>query len=191
LLYKNEGIFDKKIGLVGFGAITKFLVKMLKPFRVSIKVYSKHLTEKEAKKYNVQIVSLEDIFSSCNIISVHASQRPETYNMVNKKLLGMIPEGALLINTSRGSVIDEDALVKELSKGRFKAVLDVYKVEPLPVDSPLRNIKNAILIPHMAGPTIDRRVYCTKMILDDIYQFINGQELKHEISQLYANFMTR
>lgn len=191
LLYINEGIMERTVGLVGFGAISKILVGMLKPFRVGIKVYSNHLDNKEAERYGVKSASLEEIFSTCNIISLHAAQRPETYHMVNERLLQMIPEGALLVNTARGSIIDEEALIKELEKGRFKAVLDVYTSEPLSVDSPLRNLKNAILMPHMGGPTVDRRVYCTKMILEEMYRFMNGRELEHEISSSYASHMTR
>jgi len=135
--------------------------------------------------------SLEEVFSTCDIISLHASQRPETYHMVNERLLGMLPDGALLINTARGSIIYEEALAKELEKGRFKAVLDVYETEPLPANSALRKMKNTILIPHMGGPTIDRRVFCTKMILEEIERFKRGEELEHEISSAYASRMTR
>lgn len=188
--YYNEGIFGKTVGLVGFGATTRYLLNMLKPFKVDVKLYSNHIKAEEAEKYDVKIASLDEIFSTCNIISLHASLRPETYNMINDSLIKMIPDRALLINTARGGIIDEDALADELQKGRFRAVLDVYKVEPLPMESKLRNLRNTILMPHMGGPTIDRRITCTKMIIEEIERFLHGSELQHEVGMAYASVMT-
>ena len=111
--------------------------------------------------------------------------------MVNKRLLEMIPDGALFINTARGSIVDEEALIEELSKGRFKAVLDVFEKEPLPDDSKLRKLDNVMLIPHMAGPTVDRRRYVTLGLVDDIKAYFRGEPMKNEISREYAAYMTR
>jgi phosphoglycerate dehydrogenase-like enzyme len=102
----------------------------------------------------------------------------------------MIPDGALLVNTARGSIIDEDALAEELATGRFKAILDVYEVEPLPEHSKLRGLKNAILIPHMGGPTIDRRRYVTLELIEDIKGFLQNRTLKYEIRKSYAFHMS-
>lgn len=111
--------------------------------------------------------------------------------MIGRELLGHIPDGAILINTARGAVIDEKALVKELKKGRFKAVLDVFEEEPLPAGNKLRRLDNAILIPHMAGPALDRRKYTTLALIEDIKGFFNGRPLKYEIDRKYAMGMTR
>ena len=111
--------------------------------------------------------------------------------MIGKELLAKIPDGALFINTARGSIVDENILGEELQKGRFKAVLDVYEIEPLPAGSKLRGLRNVILMPHMAGPTVDRRKNVTLELLEDIKRFYNGQQLQHEIKQDYAMTMTR
>ncbi len=187
----TEGLLDQTIGLVGFGMITKHLIPMLKPFRVKIKVYSKHITDDTLKEYNIQRASLEEIFSTCKIISIHTSQRPETYHMIDKKLLALIPKGSILINTARGSIIDEKALEEELKTGRFKAILDVYEQEPLPPQSGLRGLKNVILLPHMAGPTYDRREIITLNLIEDIKRFFNNEPLRYEIPAQYARYMTR
>ena len=100
-------------------------------------------------------------------------------------------DDGILINTARGSVIDEEALVEELKTNRIKAVLDVFEEEPLSDQSPLRKLDNALLIPHMAGPTVDRRKYSTMAVLDDIDNFINNRPLVHEISAIRASRMTR
>jgi phosphoglycerate dehydrogenase-like enzyme len=187
----NESILDQTIGLVGFGMIARYLVEMLKPFRANIKVYSNHLKDEVCEKYNMKRASLEEIMTTCKIISIHTSKRPDTYHIVDEKLLKMIPEGALLVNTARGAIIDEEAMAKELQTGRFKAILDVYEEEPLPLDSKLRGLKNVILIPHMGGPTIDRRKHCTIAMIEDIKRFKASEPILNEIDQAYAKMMTQ
>lgn len=189
--YYIEGLLDQTVGLVGFGTITKFVIKMLKPYRAKIKVFSNHIKEEALEEYGIQKASLEEIFTTCKIISIHSAKRPDTYHLVNRRLLEMIPDGALLVNTARGSIIDEEAMTDELAKGRFKAILDVFEQEPLPADSKLRKLDNVILIPHMAGPTVDRRKYVTLGLVDDIKAYFEGKPLKNEISKEYAAYMTR
>jgi len=187
----NQGLLDQTVGLVGFGMTTKFVINMLKPFNCKIKVFSNSMTDEACAEYGVQRASLEEIFSTCRIVSIHTAKRPDTYHMINKKLLQMLPDGALIVNTARGSIIDEEAMIEELETGRIKAALDVFEVEPLPVDSKLRSLSNVLLIPHMAGPTIDRRRYCTNGVLDDVERFYKGEPLKYEIDKAYAGFMTK
>jgi len=189
--FYNEGMLDQTIGLIGFGATTKCLVKMLKAFDAKVKIYSNNLSDETCVEYGVERASLEEVFSTCKIVSIHTSQRPDTYHMVNKRLLEMLQEGALLVNTARGSIIDEEALVEVLKKGRIKAVLDVFEKEPLPIESKFRELPNVLLIPHMAGPTIDRRRYCTNGVLDDVERYYKGEALKYEIDRKYAGFMTK
>ena len=94
-------------------------------------------------------------------------------------------------NTSRGGVIDEAALIEELKKERFTAVLDVYEQEPLPENYPLRNMVNVYAVPHMGGPTYDRRKYVTLALADDIEAFWAGEPVKHEITRSYVSHMTK
>lgn len=187
----NEGLLDQTMGLIGFGLVARYLVGMLKPFRVKTKVYDPYVSDEICREYGVKRSTLEDVVSTSKIISIHAPKIPETYHMIDKRLLEMIPDGALLVNTARGSIIDEEALAVELRKNRFKAVLDVFEVEPLPADSKLRGLSNVIIIPHMAGPTVDRRKMVTLALLEDIESFFNGNGLKYEISKEYAKRMTQ
>lgn len=189
--YYNRGLLDQTVGLVGFGEIPRYLAPMLKPFRVKIKAFDKYVDAETMAEYGVDKVDLNELFTTCPIISVHLPRTDETHHMIDKGLLEMIQDGGILINTARGSVIDESALIDELKRNRIKAVLDVYETEPLSDDSPLRKMDNAILIPHMAGPTVDRRKFATLAILDDIDRFIKGMPLIHEISFLRASRMTR
>jgi phosphoglycerate dehydrogenase-like enzyme len=187
----NYGLFNKTIGLIGYGATTKYLMELLPFFKVKIKIYSKHLSISDAQKLGAEKASLQEIFSSCDIVSVHASQRPENIHLISKGLLSMLKPGSLFINTSRGNIVDETALCDELKSGRFSAVLDVYEMEPLAKDSILRTLPNVILIPHMAGPTVDLRSRITLEMLGEIKRCEQGLPLQYEISEERMETMTQ
>ena len=186
-----DGLLDQTVGFVSFGMIPKHLVGMLKPFRVKIKVYSAHISDGELEKYGMERAALDEIFSECKVISIHSAYNEKTHHMINKSLLEKIQDGAVFINTSRGGVIDEAALIEELKKERFTAVLDVYEQEPPPENYPLRNMPNVYAVPHMGGPTYDRRKYVTLALAEDIENLAGGRPLKNEITRSYVSHMTK
>lgn len=187
----NEGLFDKTVGIVSLGSISRKLIPMLKMFRTKIKVYSKIETDYAfAGEMGYEYDSLENIFKTCDIVTVHTAKKPETDNMINDKHFKLLKKGALFINTSRGSVIDEQALIENLKENRFHAVLDVYQHEPLAPESELLTLDNVILFPHMGGPTYDRRKFITSFLIDDAAEFFEGGELKNLITKKQAENMT-
>ncbi len=189
--YTTEGLLDQTVGLVGFGMVAKYLARMIQPFRVKLKAYDPFVADEVFKEYGVEKATLEEVLTTCKIVSVHAAKTEGTYHMIGKDLLEKIPDGTILVNTARGSIFDEEALAEELQKGRFKAILDVFETEPLPENSKLRGLKNVILIPHMAGPTADRMERVTLELIEDIKNLYQGKPLKHEIDWNYAKAMTR
>ena len=136
-------------------------------------------------------MSLDDIFRSCKVISVHTAKTPETHHMINERHFKLIGKDAIFINTSRGDVIDENALIKELKTGRFKALLDVYQREPLPANSEFATLDNVTVFPHQAGPTFDRRDRITNFLIDDIENYLNGKTMINEITKETAMRMTK
>ena len=187
----NEGLIGKKVGLIGFGAVAKQLVKLLNPFDCKIYVYADHVSETEAKEYGIIKMSSEDIFSTCDVISIQLAQNDETYHYVSKPLLERLRPNALLVNTSRGSIVDEVALCQTIDKIGYKAILDVYEQEPLPMESCLRNNERIILIPHMAGPTMDKRKYVTINLIKEIDNILNGKSSYLEITKEKMQHMTK
>ena len=171
--------------------IAKHVVKMLKPFRPELLVYSGHISDEELRANNMKRASLEAIFSSCKIISLHSAMTEKNRHMITQELMELIKPESILINTARGGLIDEEAMIDLLEKDRFRVVLDVYETEPLPENHRIRNIKNSYFIPHMAGPTVDRRKFVTFALIDDILNFFDGKDLKLEISQSYKQHMTK
>lgn len=188
----NRGLFGKKVGLIGFGAIAKHFARMLKLFETEIYVYSRHLSKDEADLYGVKLcASQEELFETCDIVSVHSALTPETVGSVSAELLAKMKDGAILLNTARGAIVDEEALIKELKTGRIFAALDTFEVEPLPYDSPLRTLPNVLAMPHMGGPTVDMREMVTLDLASDIGRFLRNEELKFEIPKEHVARMTQ
>ncbi len=188
----EKGIMDRTIGIVGFGMIAKYFLKMLEPFHVTKKIYSNYITDEEAAKYGATVATLDEIFETCDIISVHSGLNAKNWHLINEEHLKKMKDGALIVNTARGAVIDEQALIRELQTGRIFAALDVYEIEPPPEDSPLYELPNALCLPHVGGPTFDRRQFVTLALLRDIKKWLNGEtDLECQIKREYAANMTK
>lgn len=189
--FENRGLIGKKVGLVGFGAIARYYLELIRWFRCEVLIYSSHLSEEEAAKYGGRKADLPEIFSSCDVVSIHSSLTPATEGLITRELLESLRPDALFVNTARGKVIDEEALFELLEKGRFHAALDVYAQEPLKPDNPIRKCKNVLLMPHMAGPTVDMRKVVAAELTKDIQRFAKGEKLVYEITREHAERMTR
>lgn len=189
-VFENRGLFGKKIGIVGFGAIARHLLELIRWFDLEILIYSSHLTNEEAAIYGARTASLEEIFSECDVISIHASNTEKTRGMITRELMESMKSDALLVNTARGAVIDEPAMFELLLAGRFYAALDVYAQEPPAPDAPIRQCKNALLMPHMGGPTMDMRGVVTTELCKDIARMQKGEPLHYEITAAAARRMT-
>lgn len=189
----NESLFEQRIGIVGYGAISRHLIEMLKPFKCKIKLFSNHTTAEQAAAMGVEKASLEEIFSTCHLVSLHAAKSPANHHMINDELLSLMEQDAILINTARGDLIDEEALAKHLLSGHIRAGLDVYEKEP-PVDENLLWTVPADrlhMLPHQGGPTIDQRPACARIVIEDIIRFMNGEPLQNEITNARAKVMTK
>lgn len=189
----TAGLMGKKIGIVSYGTIARKLVKILSQFKVSMLVYDiKPLPTEDVEKYRIEAASLERIFEECDIISLHTPLFDATYHMIDTPLLARIKDGALFVNTSRGGVVNQRSLEAELAKGRFRAVLDVFEEEPPKEDCALYGLDNVMMIPHMAGPTIDMRTYITRSLLLEAAGYVDlGKPLTHEITRKQAATMSK
>ena len=190
-MWYNEGLLGQTVGIVEFGSVARQLVRLLKPFGVHIKVCAGHVSQEEALALGVEKASIEELFETCHIVTLHGASGPNTYHMINCELLERMQQGAIFVNTARGSLVDEAALAMVLTKRPdLQAILDVYEVEPLPTNSPLRQLPNAYIVPHMAGPTIDRRPLVTMGLINDIRLIEAGNTPQLEITAQRARFMS-
>ena len=189
----NRSLRGRTVGIIGYGMVARYLVKLLQGFNLNILLYDiKPLSEEEKAKYRIKQVSLEEIFSESDIVSLHVPLNEQTYHMIGKRYFEMMRDDALFVNTARGAVIVESELIEELKRGRIGAVLDVYENEPLEKGHPLLDVPNTLLMPHMAGPTYDLRAYTARALMTEATAFIDrGEALKSEITREMANVMTR
>lgn len=189
-LIGTRGLLGRSVGLVGYGMIAEYLVKFLKPFGCRIMVSSRHISAEELAEAGIEAAAAEEIFRTCDVVSLHSSLTARTKHSIGTDLLNSMKDSALLVNTARGALIDEEALVLVLQERPVWAALDVFETEPLPMDSPLRECERVLLMPHAAGPTADRRYVVTSHVLDDIGRFLNGEPLDCEIDFARAGTMT-
>jgi len=169
------------IGIVGASTVGREVIRLLKPFDCKILVYDPYLADEEAEKMGVEKVSLEDLFRQSDFISVHAPLTEETIHMIGRKHFRLMRDGAVLINTSRGKVLDQDALLEECKTGRILVALDVTDPEPLPRNSPLRRLKNVLLTPHIAGHGYYGAKKIGEMTLQALEDFFAGREVKNRV----------
>ncbi|MEK7597107.1 MAG: NAD(P)-dependent oxidoreductase [Patescibacteria group bacterium] len=161
---KGEEIEGKKVGVVGYGHIAKKVVKLLTAFGAKVDYYSR------TKKTN----SLKYIFKHSDIISVHLPLNNITKNLVNNNLLSLMKPTSFFINTSRGGVVEEKALLKILQERKIAgAALDVFWQEPLPPASPWRKLPNVILTPHIAASTSEALKKGTKTVIDEVIKILS------------------
>jgi phosphoglycerate dehydrogenase-like enzyme len=150
---KARELSGKVVGIIGASLIGREVIRFLGPFDVEIWVCDPYLSAEEAVNLGVQKVGLEEIFPGCDVITVHAPLTDETRGMIRREHLRLIKDGAVLINTSRGAIIDHEALLEELRTGRFTAALDVTDPEPLPEGHELFGLENVVFTPHISGGT--------------------------------------
>ena len=164
---------DQSIGLIGFGAVARYLVRMLEPFRIRY-AYDPYVDDEVLHSYGVERASMDEIFSNCKIISVHAAKTPETYHLVGKKHLESIQDGGLLSIQPGPALLILKPYRGELKKNRFNAVIDVFD-EPLPPDSPLiEATQRTFATPSGDQQPIDGEIV-TLSLIEDVLKYWPGR----------------
>ncbi|WP_329049392.1 hydroxyacid dehydrogenase [Streptomyces violaceus] len=145
------GNYGRRVGVIGASRIGRRVLELLRPFDLRPALTDPYAGEEEAAALGVPLLPLDDLLRTSGIVTVHAPETPETHHLIGRRELALMPDGAVLINTARGALVDHDALVAELRAGRLSAILDVTDPEPLPADSPLYDLPGAFITPHLAG----------------------------------------
>jgi len=174
---------DMKVGLISASRVGREVIRMLKSYqRLRVLVYDPYLQPSDAAELGVKSTSLEEV-CRCDVVSCHAPSIPATHHMLNAKTLALLPDHAVLINTSRGSLIDEAALVAEVRRRPLYVYLDVTDPEPPAKDSPLCHEPNILLTPHIAGAMDQARKDMGRLAIDEALRFLAGQPLQHEVTR--------
>lgn len=177
---KNIGheIVGARVGILGFGNIGVTLAKLLSGFGCEILAYDTYQNKSIAEELGVRFAGLDEIFSTCDAISVHLPYCPDTHHIIDSKMLAKMKRDAVIVCTARGNIVDEDALYEALKKRLIGgAGLDVYAEEPLPAESKLIGLDNIILTPHVSSQTYESLWYTYKKAIDIMSDFYAGREL--------------
>ena len=174
---------DLSIGLVAAGRISREVIRLLGAYpRLTVRVYDPYLSPEGAQALGVERASLEDV-CRCDVVSIHAPDLPETRHIINARTLALLPDHAVLINTSRGALVDERALVAEVRRRPLYVWLDVTDPEPPARDSPMRREPNILLTPHLAGAMSQARRDMGRIAIEETLRFARGEPLKHEVTR--------
>lgn len=168
------------VGIIGASRVGWHLIRLLQPFHARILLFDPYVPAEKAIAQGVEKVELDDLMRRCDILTLHAPSTDETRHMIGPAQLALLRDETLIINTARGNLFDEQALVNELSRGRFFAYLDVTDPEPLAPNSPLRRLENVVVTPHIAGCIAD----CTHlgdMAVEELRRFFAGEPALYPI----------
>lgn len=181
----KEGLslFGRRVGIHGFGQVARNLVRLLSPFECQVSAYSQGVPSELFVQHGVtEAPSLEALFANSDVLVEAESLTAASRNSVTEALLRRLPSHASFINVGRGLVVDEAALTTVAKEGQLQVGLDVYAAEPLAADSELRGLPNVVLLPHAAGPTVDRWPLIGRHAINNLLRFARGEKPADVIS---------
>ena len=175
----GEGLNGKVLGMIGLGNLGSQVATVGKAFGMSIIAWSQNLTAERANQFNAKLVSKDELLSRSDIASIHLVLSDRTRNLIGARELGLMKPSAYIVNTSRGPIISEKALVDALqSKAIAGAGLDVFDEEPLPLDHPLRRLENTVLTPHLGYVTKETYEVFYGDAIEDIRAYLSGEPVR-------------
>ena len=172
----SERLTGKTVGIIGFGRIGRQVAVLLKPFKVRIVVYDPYVSEEVVKEFGVERVEgLDQLLKTSDIVTLHIPLTNETRHMIGWRELNMMKRNAILINTSRGAIIDEEALYKAIKSGRLKSAhIDVWSIEPVPRDNPMLKIRKVQLSLHQASWSVNFFTEAAEFCVENVLKAFRG-----------------
>jgi D-3-phosphoglycerate dehydrogenase len=178
----GKSVWKKTLGVIGIGKIGKQVVKRARGFQMNILGFDLIKDKKFASRYSIKYVSLEKLLQKSDYITIHIPLNNATRGMISYKELGKIKKEAFLINTSRGGIVDEQALYQALRNNQLKgAALDVYSNEP-PVESPLKELDNVIMTPHIGAYTEEAIENMGMQAAQNLIDVLEGRKPKNRVN---------
>lgn len=183
-------VTGKTLGIIGMGRIGQAVAKRARGFEMRVLYYSRtRLPEEQEAECRAQFVDLPTLLKESDFVSLHCPYTPETHHLIGENELSMMKPSAYLINTARGSVVDEQALIRALKNGVIRgAALDVYEHEPQ-IPEELKKMEQVVLAPHLGSATEETRTRMAQMVVDNLLAFFQGQSLPNlvntELAQKY------
>jgi phosphoglycerate dehydrogenase-like enzyme len=178
------GCWGTTVGLVSLGVIARTLLELLKPFDLHVVAYDPYVTEAEAQRLGVKLVSLPELFAVSDVVSIHTPLLPETTGLITGQMIGSMKRGASLINTARGPIIREEEMIEVASaREDLQFVLDVAEEEPPAADSALYTLPNIVLTPHIAGSVGEECKRMGRCMVEELERYVSGKPLSRRVTQ--------
>jgi phosphoglycerate dehydrogenase-like enzyme len=181
--FQVRELYNVNIGIIGASKTGRHTIRLLKHFEVNVLLTDPYVKPEEAAQLGVELVSLDELMRRSDVVALHAPALEATRHMLSAKQFAAMKDGAIFINTARGMIVDEPALVTELQTGRIFAILDVTDPEPPAVDHPFRTLDNCVLIPHVAGAISNGCLRMGRSILQQIDEFAAGKPMHGEVTE--------
>jgi phosphoglycerate dehydrogenase-like enzyme len=175
---RMHSLSGKKVGLVGYGSIGKKFAQMIEPFEVELTAFNRSGSD------GAQPISqLDDYLPTLDVVVLILPANPESVKLFDSRRLGLMKDGALLVNVARGVIVDTDALIGELTKKRIFAALDVTDPEPLPKDHPLWGMENLTIVPHVGGNSTAFEPRIRKLVKSQLDLLAAGKEIENIVAK--------
>ncbi|TDC48935.1 hydroxyacid dehydrogenase [Jiangella ureilytica] len=173
--------YRRTVGVVGFSRIGRRVAGLLQPFDLTVLVADPYADAAAVAAAGAELVELDDLVRRAHVVTLHAPALPATHHLIDARRCALMKDGATLINTARGALVDHAALTGECERGRLHALLDVTDPEPLPPDSPLYRLPNVVLTPHIAGAMGSECRRLAALALDELDRLVRGEPLRHRV----------
>jgi phosphoglycerate dehydrogenase-like enzyme len=180
--YRTGELTARSVGLIGFGHIGRRLVELLQPFSCSVMVYDPYVSKEVAQALHVELAPLERVMAEPAVVVCTAPLTPRTRRMIGASELELLKADSVFVNVSRGAIVDPDALIERARRGDIRVCLDVFDPEPIPAGSPIRDLPNVFLSPHIAGVTAACRPRFFSFMVDELERMLAGHETLFDLT---------
>jgi len=175
----GQSLNGRTLGIIGLGKQGRQVARFANAFHMDVLAWSRNLTTADAIAHDARRVELDELLASSDIVTIHVVLNDGTRGLIGAREIGLMKPDAYLINTARGPIVDEGALLEALNTGRIAgAAIDVYEHEPLPADHPLRSAPNTVLTPHMGYVTRENLTLMYSQAIEDIAAFLDGAPVR-------------
>jgi phosphoglycerate dehydrogenase-like enzyme len=178
---REVGNFGRTVGILSASLIGRRVIELLRPYDLHVLLHDPYVTDEEAAALGVAAVGIGELFAHSDVVSVHTPLLPATRGLVSGELIAAMRPGAVLINTARGAVVDQDALVEAAADGRIRAVLDVTDPEILPPEHPLWDTDNVLITPHLAGSQGNEWERLAELAVSEVARWTSGLGFAHPV----------